>query len=179
MCGALGTFVSLVIVGGIIGGYGDGLVNYKTAGWVGIAFIYIYDINFSYSFAPIGWVLPSEIFNLGNRSKAMSITTSTTWMCNFVIGIATPPMLDTIKWGTYIFFAVFCLLALGFTYLWIPETRRKSLEDMDVVFGDTAAHEEKARLFQIVAQLEGRGSSPSDDVEKFGEKQEIEVKSVV
>ncbi|KAL1855744.1 hypothetical protein Daus18300_011027 [Diaporthe australafricana] len=153
MCGALGTFVSLVIVGGIVGGFGDTLVSNKAAGWVGIAFIYIYDINFSYSFAPIGWVLPSEIFNLGNRSKAMSITTSATWMCNFIIGLVTPDMLDTIGYGTYIFFAAFCLLALGFTYFFVPETRGKSLEDMDSVFGDTAAHDEKARLFDIAADL--------------------------
>ncbi|KAF3343477.1 hypothetical protein VdG2_08271 [Verticillium dahliae VDG2] len=70
------------------------------AGWAGIAFIYIYDINFSYSFAPIGWVLPSEIFNLGNRSKAMAITTSATWMSIFVIGLVTPDMLETIGYGT-------------------------------------------------------------------------------
>lgn len=82
MAGAVGDTISLVIVGAIIGKYGKDLVNHKAAGWVGIAFIYIYDINFSYSFAPIGWVLPSEIFNLAIRSKAISITTSTTWMCN-------------------------------------------------------------------------------------------------
>ena len=101
MAGAAGTCISLVIVGGILGGFGSSLVNNKSAGWAGIAFIYIYDINFSYSFgknmsytflrqptnnistsAPIGWVLPSEIFNLSIRSKAISITTSATWMCN-------------------------------------------------------------------------------------------------
>lgn len=153
MCGALGTFVSLVIVGGIIGGFGSSLVSRQSAGWAGVAFIYIYDINFSYSFAPIGWVLPSEIFNLGNRSKAMSITTSATWMCNFVIGLVTPDMLATIGYGTYIFFAVFCLLAFLFTYFFVPETKGKSLEDMDVVFGDMAAHEEKTRLFNIAAEL--------------------------
>lgn len=50
MAGAVGTCISLVIVGGIIGAYGSDLVNHKAAGWAGIAFIYIYDINFSYSF---------------------------------------------------------------------------------------------------------------------------------
>lgn len=50
LCGALGTCISLVVVGAIIGKYGDELVKYKSAGWAGIAFIYIYDINFSYSF---------------------------------------------------------------------------------------------------------------------------------
>jgi hypothetical protein len=105
--------------------------------------------------APIGWVLPSEIFNLAIRSKAISITTSTTWMCNFVIGLVTPDMLATIKWGTYIFFAAFCLLAGLFTYFFVPETRGKNLEDMDAVFGDMAAHEEKERMRAIKAQLRG------------------------
>lgn len=153
MCGALGTFLSLAIVGGIIGGFGSSLASHPSAGWAGVALIYIYDINFSYSFAPIGWVLPSEIFHLGNRSKAMSITTSATWMCNFVIGLVTPDMLATIGYGTYIFFAVFCLLAFLFTYFFVPETKGKSLEDMDLVFGDMAAHEEKTRLFHIAAEL--------------------------
>lgn len=150
MAGALGTFVSLIIVAGMVGGF-DG--DNAAAGWVGIAFVYIYDINFSYSFAPIGWVLPAEIFNLGNRAKAMSITTSATWMCNFVIGLVTPDMLDKLGWGTYLFFAAFCLLALGFTYFFVPETKGRSLEDMDRVFGDVAAHEEKKRLYEIAAEL--------------------------
>ncbi|CAG7918297.1 unnamed protein product [Penicillium olsonii] len=161
MAGATGTCISLVIVGGILGGYGSALVDNKSAGWVGIAFIYIYDINFSYSFAPIGWVLPSEIFNLSIRSKAISITTSATWMCNFIIGLVTPDMLESITWGTYIFFAAFCLLALAFTIFCVPETRGKTLEDMDLIFGDTAAHEEKKRIKNIEAEL--RGTPIEDD----------------
>lgn len=153
MFGAIGTMVSLVIVGGIIGGYGSSLISNKAAGWAGIAFIYVYDINFSYSFAPIGWVLPSEIFNLGNRSKSISITTSATWMCNFIIGLVTPSMLAKLGFGTYIFFAAFCLMAFFFTWFCVPETKGKSLEDMDAVFGDSAAHEEKLHLYQIATEL--------------------------
>ncbi|KAK4234591.1 regulatory protein GAL4 [Achaetomium macrosporum] len=107
MCGALGTFVSLVIVGAIIGAYGASLPAHQAAGWVGVAFIYIYDINFSYS----------------------------------------------IGWGTYIFFAAFCLIALAFTFFFVPETKGKSLEEMDVVFGDVVAQEEKTRLFDIAASV--------------------------
>lgn len=58
MSGAVGTCISLAIVGGIIGGYGSDLVNHKSAGWAGIAFIYIYDINFSYSFGRFPPPLP-------------------------------------------------------------------------------------------------------------------------
>ncbi|KAH8803545.1 general substrate transporter [Xylogone sp. PMI_703] len=155
MCGAIGTCISLVIVGAIVGAYKGSLGSNKAAGWAGIAFIYIYDINFSYSFAPIGWVLPSEIFPLSIRSKAISITTSATWMCNFIIGLVTPDMLSSITWGTYIFFAAFCLIAFTFTYFFIPETQGKTLEDMDMVFGDMTAHEEKERIKAIEAQLRG------------------------
>ncbi|GES65354.1 MFS monosaccharide transporter [Aspergillus terreus] len=175
MSGAVGTCVSLVIVGAIIGAFGSDLVNHQSAGWAGIAFIYIYDINFSYSFAPIGWVLPSEIFNLSIRSKAISITTSATWMCNFVIGLITPDMLDSITWGTYIFFAAFCLLALAFTFFCIPETRGKTLEDMDLIFGDTAAHEEKQRIVQIEAELRRTASEGADGLPKPSVREEEHV----
>ncbi|KAF2015186.1 general substrate transporter [Aaosphaeria arxii CBS 175.79] len=151
--GAAGTFISLVIVGGVIGYYGETLKDHPAAGWTGIAFVYIYDVNFSYSWAPIGWVLPSEIYNIGNRSKAMSLTTSSTWMCNFIIGLVTPDMLETIGYGTYLFFAGFALVAFFFTWFLIPETKGKSLEEMDAVFGDTTAHEEKTRLYTIAANL--------------------------
>lgn len=56
MSGAVGTCISLAIVGAIIGAYRDSLPSYKVVGWVGIAFIYIYDINFSYS---LGKFMPS------------------------------------------------------------------------------------------------------------------------
>jgi hypothetical protein len=78
-----------------------------------------------------GWMMIAETrwphtrsrlrLDLGDRSKAMSITTSMAWMCNFIIGLVTPSKLQTIPWGTYIFFAVFCLLALAFTFFFTPE----------------------------------------------------------
>jgi len=174
LCGAAGTFISLVIVGGIIGGYGDTLRDHPTAGWTGIAFVYIYDVNFSYSWAPIGWVLPSEIYNLGNRSKAMSLTTSSTWMCNFIIGLVTPDMIESIGYGTYLFFAAFALIAFVFTWVIIPETKGKSLEEMDAVFGDTTAHEEKMRLYTIATSLGLAEAEAAVDDEKLEKPVQLE-----
>lgn len=42
-----------------------------------------------------------------------------------IIGLVTPDMLSSITWGTYLFFAVFCLIAFAFTLFVIPETRGK------------------------------------------------------
>jgi hypothetical protein len=51
-----------------------------------------------------------------------------------IIGLATPDMLDTITYGTYIFFAAFCLLALAFTFFCIPETRGKVRRPVPISF---------------------------------------------
>ena len=85
-------------------------------------------------------------------------------------------MLEQLGWGTYIFFAAFCLLALVFTYFFVPETRGKSLEDMDMVFGDTAAHEEKTRLFDIAASMGLTDVLPDDKVQaaRAGAAEEVE-----
>ncbi|KAK9451146.1 uncharacterized protein V1518DRAFT_371278 [Limtongia smithiae] len=147
--GAIGTFVSLLVVAAVVGVHATGVV-----GWIGVAAIYFYDVNFAYSWAPIGWVLPSEIFPLGIRAKAVSITTSSAWMNNFVIGLVSPAMLQKYPWQTYVFFAVFCALACGFAIFVVPETRRRSLEDMDAVFGDHQAVNDKRRLQMIVDSLQ-------------------------
>lgn len=112
-----------------------------------------------------------------------------------IIGLVTPDMLATITWGTYIFFAAFCLIALAFTFFCIPETRGKvrissiiylppistltdslqTLEDMDLVFGDTAAHEERQRIVQIEAELRG---TPIMDSEHLKDKMVEEAEHV-
>ncbi|WQF82663.1 hypothetical protein CDEST_07677 [Colletotrichum destructivum] len=57
---------SCFIVGVIIGGLGGSLQMNKSADWAVIAFTYIYDINFTYSFAPICRIPLSEILNLND-----------------------------------------------------------------------------------------------------------------
>ncbi|KAL8292403.1 hypothetical protein RQP46_001015 [Phenoliferia psychrophenolica] len=126
-------------------------------------FVYIYDVNFSYSWAPIGWVLPSEIFNLSTRSTGTSITTSATWMCNFVIGLVSPIMLEKLNYGgTYFFFAAFAILGFLTVYFFLPETRMKTLEEMDELFGAKVSSHERDNMSRIRREL---AASLSEEVE--------------
>lgn len=81
MCGATGTCISLVIVGAIIGNYGSALVDHAGAGWAGIAFIYIYDINFSYSFGTLSKLstlpIPSLTLFVAKNSMKVHVFDST------------------------------------------------------------------------------------------------------
>ncbi|KAF8552187.1 D-xylose-proton symporter [Imleria badia] len=155
MWGAAGCCISLVIVGSLIAAFGNDWPNHATAGHVAIAFVFLYDVNFSYSWAPIGWVLPSEIFPLHLRSTGISITTSATWMSNFVIGLVSPKMLTQIPYGgTYFFFAGFAVLAFLTTLLFYPETKGRTLEEMDAAFGDNASDKEREHMERICRELE-------------------------
>lgn len=53
MAGSVGCFTSLVMVGSLIAAYGDNWPAHQSAGRVAIAFVYIYDIFFSFSWAPV------------------------------------------------------------------------------------------------------------------------------
>lgn len=73
-----------------------------------IVMIYFFVAGFAYSWGPVGWVYPAEIYPLNVRAKGTSISTAANWLFNFVISEIVPVMLASITWGTYIFFACCC-----------------------------------------------------------------------
>lgn len=107
----------------------------KTNSYVIIFFIYFFVGSFAYSWGPNGWIYPSEIYPLRIRGKALSVTTAANWISNTIIGFVTPIMLNNITWGTYIFFGICCWLMGVVVYIFFPETKNKSLEEMDELFG--------------------------------------------
>lgn len=72
---------------------------------------------------------------------------------NFVVGQVTPNMLQALKFGTYIFFAAFCLLMFLWVWFLVPETRYKSLEEMDAVFGDNLGQADQERMREIMSEI--------------------------
>ncbi|KAG2217315.1 hypothetical protein INT45_003509 [Circinella minor] len=135
--------------------YQDNWVGNEDKGWACVAMTYVFIANFAYAWGPIGWVIPAEIFPLRARAKGMSITTSSNWMCNFIIAQITPVMLSSIGYGTYVFFACFCFLSVIFVIFFVPETKGRSLEDMDELFGGGSAKTDNEILQRIEQQYSG------------------------
>lgn len=87
---------------------------------------------FAFSFGPICWVIISEIFPTKIRGRAMSIATLSLWITNAVIGQLFPWMLENMKaYGTFWLFALTSIAAFFFIYKIIPETKNKSLEEIE------------------------------------------------
>jgi len=65
----------------------------------------------------------------------ISITTAANWATNCIVSFLVPVFLESLTYGTYLIFGNFCVLMGIIIYLFYPETKGKSLEDMDHVFG--------------------------------------------
>ncbi|SCU91203.1 LAME_0E11628g1_1 [Lachancea meyersii CBS 8951] len=92
------------------------------------------------SFAPtwgIGiWIYCSEIFNNMERAKGSALCASVNWAFNFALAMFVPSAFKQITWKTYIIFGVFSVCLTIQTYLMFPETKGKTLEEIDQMWAD-------------------------------------------
>lgn len=134
------------------------VLNHKDVSSAIIASTYLCVAAFATTWGPISWTYPAEIFPSRIRAKAVSLTTATNWFWNCLLAFAVPPLLWTINWKMYMMFAGFNLLAFIHIFLTAPETKGKTLEEMDEVF-DSGRPPWKtpprgSRLDQLAKQIE-------------------------
>ncbi len=99
-------------------------------GLAALIFISIYTASFMMSWAPICWVLISEIYPNTIRGKAVAIAVAAQWISNFLVSSTFPSLSTWSVGGTYMIYAIFALLSAIFVWKWVPETKGKTLEDM-------------------------------------------------
>lgn len=99
-----------------------------------VLFICIYVAGFAWSWGPLGWLVPSEIFPLEIRSAAQSINVSVNMIFTFLIAQVFLTMLCHLKFGLFLFFAFFVLVMSVFVYFFIPETKGIPIEEMSQVW---------------------------------------------
>jgi SP family xylose:H+ symportor-like MFS transporter len=103
----------------------------NTIGISTLVFIIVYTASFMMSWGPICWVLISEIFPNKIRGQAVAIAVAAQWIANYLISSTYPPMMEFSGGMTYGFYAVMSVLSAIFVWKMVPETRGKTLEEMD------------------------------------------------
>ncbi|KAI2612189.1 general substrate transporter [Hypoxylon fragiforme] len=96
--------------------------------------LFTYIASFGATWLPLPWLYPAEINPIKTRAKANAVSTCTNWLFNFLIVMVTPIMITNIGWGTYLFFAAVNACFLPIIYWFYPETARRSLEEIDIIF---------------------------------------------
>jgi sugar porter (SP) family MFS transporter len=125
LAGVIGIIASLVVVGS--------LFYFNTTNtWLLLIFILLFIACFAFSYGPVVWVLLSEIFPAKIRGKAMSLATFSLWIGTALVGQLTPVFLEHLKpAGTFWLFALLTAPALYIAIKIIPETKGKSLEEIE------------------------------------------------
>jgi SP family xylose:H+ symportor-like MFS transporter len=133
----------LLIYGGLIMGIAMAAIGFtfysERMGIGALVFILLYIAGFAMSWGPVMWVLLSEIFPNSIRS-AMSLATATVWITDLIISWSFP-VLDDNAWLTekfhhgfaYWIYAIICMLAVIFVWKKIPETKGKTLEQIEKI----------------------------------------------
>ncbi|PHZ14349.1 general substrate transporter [Rhizopus microsporus ATCC 52813] len=124
MMGSVIMMVSFFVLGGAVVG---------AKGYIAMVCIYIFAIGYECSWGPIVWIVCSEIYPTRLRAISLSITTAFNWAMNATLAKVTPIMMTNITYGTYFFFGAMAVIMGVFAYVFLPETRGRSLEEIDAV----------------------------------------------
>lgn len=118
----------------------------STEGIICLIGILMFIGSFAMSMGPIVWVLLSEIFPNSIRSTAMAIAVAAQWLANYFVSQTFPIVVESEAnqlvadggtWNNslpYFLFSAFIVFIIFFTWKWIPETKGKTLEEMEGIF---------------------------------------------
>jgi len=101
-------------------------------GWLAIACVTVYIAFFSFGLGAVIWVVVSEIYPLTVRGSGMAMATTGHWVANFVVSLTYLSLIQAIgETFTLWLYAVMCVGAFLFCYFLVPETKGRSLEEIE------------------------------------------------
>ncbi|OUZ99334.1 Sugar/inositol transporter [Macleaya cordata] len=120
-------------LGANLGTSGDQPLS-RTSAILVLMLMCIYAAGFGWSWGPLCWLIPSEIFPIKIRSAGQSISVSVNFGMTFVLSQTFLSMLCRFKYGVFLFYAGWIAVMTGFIAYFLPETKGVPLESMQTVW---------------------------------------------
>lgn len=118
------------------------------APYLALAALLLYIASFAIGLGPVFWLMISEIYPVGVRSRAMSVSTIANWGANFLVAATFLSLGSVItRQGTFYLYGAISVLAFLFFWRKVPETQNRSLEEIqdDLTGTDNNQHGEAAQ----------------------------------
>ena len=137
LAGLTGMGASLAVVGAAFFAMGTAAAGTgpSAAGIVTLVALVVFTVSFAFSLGPVVWTVINEIFPGRVRGRAVAVATAVNWGAAFVVSEFFLTLVDAIgEAGTFWLFAFFC--AAGGAWIWkrVPETRGRSLEQIEALW---------------------------------------------
>jgi MFS transporter, SP family, arabinose:H+ symporter len=94
-------------------------------------FVLTYVASFAIAMGPVVWVVIAEIFPTRIRGRAMSIATVCLWISCYAVSQSFPILLKMLSGLVFFVYGFTCVIALIFFALFVPETKGKTLEEIE------------------------------------------------
>jgi MFS family permease len=131
--------VSMFIVGGLfqvfntIDDSGNVGLSSSNARACVIAFVFIFQAAYAYSWGPVAYIYPAEISNTRTRAKTIALAYGLNWGIGIFMTFIMPIFMTNTIYGGYYFFGACCSILFLGSFL-LPETKGKTLEEIDRIF---------------------------------------------
>ncbi|CAH9061811.1 unnamed protein product [Cuscuta epithymum] len=126
---ATGTFIGCFLTGASFYLKGQSLwINLVPA--MAVSGVLIYIAGFSIGLGAVPWLIMSEIFPIHVKGAAGSLVVLITWLGAWVVSYSFSFMMEWSSTGTFMVYAMFCLLTVLFVAKVVPETKGKTLEEI-------------------------------------------------
>lgn len=121
--------VSSIIVSLVMVGF---MFHFNAHTFWKLFFILTFVASFAFSYGPVIWVMLAELFPNQIRGRAMSIAVLLLWVANTIVGQFVPWLRTNIsESGIFWLFAIFCVPTFYILKKYLPETKGKSLEEIE------------------------------------------------
>ena len=125
LAGTSGMMLSVIAIGLLF-------ATGKAVGVLLLGFVLVFIASFAFSLGPVVWVILSEIYPTKIRGRAMSIATVAVWIGTSILGQMLPILLDNLgPHITFWIFAFFCVPTIYIGWKLLPETKGKTLEEIE------------------------------------------------
>jgi len=101
-------------------------------GWIAVTSLMVYVGSFAIGLGPVFWLVLSEIYPLRMRGRAMSVGTVANWSANLIVALSFLTLTQVLgKAATFWLYALVSIGAWLFAYFLVPETKGKTLEEIE------------------------------------------------
>ncbi|OQV10533.1 hypothetical protein CLAIMM_14518 isoform 1 [Cladophialophora immunda] len=128
LIGSAVQLISLVLFTVGIAKHGDGYSN------LALAMLVLFQITVGMTWCTVPWIYAPEITPLRLRHIGAAIGPFSEWLCTFIIVQITPTAVEHTGWKIFLLFILLQALSIPWVYFFVPETARKTLEEIDYIF---------------------------------------------
>ena len=160
--GLAGMAISLTVVGtaflfidGKVTIHGSTAANHPglvgDAGVITLVALVVYIASFAFSMGPIVWTMINEIYPRGIRGRAVSVATAANWFSAWLVSQFFLSLVDGIgESATFWLFALMCVVCLVWIVKKVPETKGRTLEEIEQMWVDQGKHGERTGTWEPV-----------------------------